>query len=302
MASPRPKPAMPWERYLHWWRTTRSNNSRDPNAPEYVVRRSYDRYRAKQQADMDHWLRYQSGLSRTDAEARIHEYEFTEALRGTQQIPASIEVGDHVSIQLSTDTANHAFDADYVLVHLDGDRNNNELSNLRKVPARQAMEEGLTLHNQRLAAQLNSGFTISEAAKMNLKVASVTFEQFSDTKKYEYLVPGDTTVNKEVPLYAVITRASVKAEELSYFAVARVVEVKDLIDAEYDGKIKHVVALFTAEDYNARIERQQKRERLLKQANKMAEEQHSIEKLTKLIGDSEEGKKLLAEIAALDNE
>ena len=317
MARERPRPPMPWERYLDWWRRTPSNNSRDPKAPERVVRNAYDRYIRKWREADAMWKRDNHVQNYSDAEQRIREYAHTDALlpASKQQVSwrnidfSKLEPGIHDAYVVGTrvlDNGHMVVDfetADYisdtVLVHLDGDRNNNDLSNLRRVSAHQAMEEGLTMHNRTLAAQLNSGFTIAEATKMGLKIAVVSFEELSN-KTYQYLVPNDTTIAEGVTLYAVISRGTGTVEGLGHLNIGRITEIKDLIDSEYDGKLKHVVALFTAEEYNARVERQQKRDRLLVKAKKMAEEQHTIEKLTKLIGDSEEGRALLEQIKALE--
>lgn len=254
-----------YQEYKDWWvREVHLGRRRMPTASE--IRAKYTR------------LIQLRGGTISDEDQRKMEHEYTESFGG-------IDRSSNASWR------NRSFDTDTVLVHLDGDPNNNDMSNLVRMSATAARE---------FTKPEATGFTIAEAMQMSLKVALVRFTQNGDN--YEYLVPGDTTVSEWVPLFGVVTRATGKLDELGHFSFVQVIEVKDLLDAEYDGKLSHVVTLFTAEQYNARVEKQNKRNRLLRQANKIAEDQHTLEKLTKLIGDSEEGKKLLAQIAELDNE
>lgn len=193
--------------------------------------------------------------------------------------------------------------------HRDGDPTNNDLSNLIAVAGHEAVLQNNALFQYvketGRVADSRTWFTIEDGMKMNAKIARVFFGggDYIEgvTTTYDYLTKDIIEVLEGQKLFVVVPKGDVKVNDSNSIAIAQVHKIVDVTEAKVD-KLKWIVAAFNVDAYNERIAKKLERERLIKQATKLAEDKSSIEKLTKLLADDEVGKALLAKIAELDNE
>lgn len=114
---------------------------------------------------------------------------------------------------------------------------------------------------------------------------------------YEYLIPVDTPKEHG---FAVITRAdNAKKVTADNMRVVAITETKPLMDREFDGKLKHVVATFSTDGYAGLVERQRKKESLMVLMQARLEEASRLAAFEALSEKDPELKKLVDEFKKL---
>lgn len=140
---------------------------------------------------------------------------------------------------------------------------------------------------------------------MNASILKVKYNDSVTAKKYSFLGPKDYDI-KELP-FAVVVKAGVGDVTADNFGpdglvLVRVVEKIDIIDDNYDGTLKWIVAGFSLEKYKSRIERARRQERLLRIVKARVERKNTLETYLKLAEGDEEALAMLKEIEELSKD
>ena len=257
--------------YVQWWH--REAQRRKQSVPAtWFIHSKYQQYvaRMRERGYVD------PNVPDTDADARIAEYEYTEKLGG---IARSRSV--------------------YWKHHIDGDPTNNDPSNLityNKLPEMFDIEEGTAWKDaiNMKACILKVVYNETDADRYKNKVGQVN--------TYSFLAPADYDIEK-MP-YAVVTANNVRGQinGLGALTNVRIVDKVALIEDTYDGNLKWIVCGVNISEYNERFARENKRKKIIKQLEDMAEKKNTLEKLRKLTEGDEDAAKLFAQLEELDKE
>lgn len=115
--------------------------------------------------------------------------------------------------------------------------------------------------------------TSTGVTSMSRKIALIHFQD-DDNKGYEYLLPegvGEVT-------HAVIM-SSPRASNSTGMKVLKIRAVKDLLDKDYHGDLKPVVAAFNIGAYEFELNRQKRRLNIEKEINKRLESKGLLDKI-----------------------
>jgi hypothetical protein len=271
-----------WPEYLAWWK----KDGPHPRLPEYRIRAYYDRYLMRKREEL-------AKLTRGDTDQRHHEYEFQER-----------QVGK---------TARH-------IHHLDGNPHNNSKPNLIEMAmnARSSSdiilleESSMLMHysigdvelTNEIHSATNGGYTYQEAIQMKACILKVVYSGGTVDKEYEFLAPFGTVINPDAQNYFAVPHTTVDGviKAHNQVVVVNATQVIDIIDGEYNGKLKWIIGPIDTKPYNDRVEREAKRAKIIKQLEAVAEKKNTVEKLKKLTEGDPEAAKLFDLLNALDAE
>ena len=116
-------------------------------------------------------------------------------------------------------------------------------------------------------------------------------------QEYEYLAPEGATGEEK---YAVVVcTKDGKIRDSGSLKVVRVLAFRELVNQEYDGELKSVVALVDTSAYLKSEDVRVQKRKLLAQIEKKISERSKLSQLEALADDDEEAKALLAAFKAL---